>query len=89
MSEENKTCQSCGMHVQDAANFHPFAACLMIPMSKSRNEIETFVEKLFTNGQGEKADRLVLADDGPPKKDLGGWCRGAIVNRIEEFLSDS
>lgn len=28
---------------------------------------------LFTNGSGQRAQRLVLTIDGPPVRDLGGW----------------
>jgi len=43
-------------------------------------------ERLFTNGQGVRAARLVLTIDGPPKRDLGGWCEEAVVDRIVEVL---
>lgn len=45
-------------------------------------------ERLFINGAGEKADRLMLVDEDD--KDLGGWCEGAVVDQaasaIEEFF---
>lgn len=49
--------------------------------------IEQFVDSLFVNGAGERADRLVLTVDGPPSRDLGGWCRSAIVDRLHAVLS--
>ena len=37
---------------------------------------------LFTNGQGEHADRLVLTVDGPPTRDLGGLAERVVSDRI-------
>lgn len=39
-------------------------------------QIEAILDYLFTNGMGQKADRLVLVDANG--RDLGGWCRGAV-----------
>lgn len=44
--------------------------------------VEQAVDSLFVNGQGERADRLVLTRDSDPPRDLGGWCKGAIVDRL-------
>lgn len=44
--------------------------------------IAQFVDGLFVNGSGQKADRLVLTVDGPPSRDLGGWCKQAIADRL-------
>jgi hypothetical protein len=44
------------------------------------------VDSLFINGSGERADRLVLTQDGPPSRDLGGWCRGALVDQLAARL---
>jgi hypothetical protein len=49
--------------------------------------VEQFVDGLFTNGSGQKADRLVLTVDLKPPRDLGGWCRGAVVDRILTLAS--
>lgn len=47
--------------------------------------VEKIVEDLFTNGFGQKAERLVLTSvDG---RDLGGWCRGAMRDRILDGLN--
>ncbi len=43
--------------------------------------IEQIVDGLLVNGSGQKADRLVLMQDAP-KRDLGGWCRAALYDRI-------
>lgn len=44
-------------------------------------------ERLFTNGVGDIADRLVL--ELPGKRDGGGWCRKAAEDRIAEVLAVS
>ena len=51
-----------------------------------RKDAEEFVESLFTNGSKQKADRLVLTVDSSPKKDLGGLCRGAVIDRLLKLL---
>ncbi len=48
---------------------------------------ERIADRLFTNGQGKRAGRLVLTVDGPPKLDLGGWCRAAVIDQIVEELA--
>jgi hypothetical protein len=45
---------------------------------------DKIVETLFTNGAGQKADRLVL--ELPGSKDGGGWCRAAARDRIVKIL---
>lgn len=50
---------------------------------------ERIARSLFTNGQGQRAQRLVLTVDGPPLRDLGGWCERAVVDRIAEALAQS
>jgi hypothetical protein len=42
---------------------------------------------LFTNGQGEVADRLILTVDGPRPRDLGGWSEAAAIDQIVRVLS--
>ncbi len=49
--------------------------------------IAQFVDGLFVNGSGQKADRLVLVADGPPSRDLGGWCKQAIADRLMVALA--
>ena len=44
-------------------------------------------EDLFTNGSGERADRLVLTIDGPPKRDLGGWGKLPFADRLRDLLA--
>ena len=47
----------------------------------SENWIRSAVDGLFRNGFGEEASRLVLTSaDG---RDLGGWCKQAIVDQLE------
>ena len=42
-------------------------------------------DRLFTNGTGDEATRLVL--ELPGKRDGGGWCRRAVEDRIDEVLT--
>lgn len=51
-----------------------------------RARLTQIVDDLFVNSFGERADRLVLTIDGPPRRDLGGWCRQAIVDRLVALL---
>ena len=47
--------------------------------------IERITRRLFENGNGEQADRLVLTTaDG---KDLGGWCRQAVRAVVSTSLT--
>jgi hypothetical protein len=50
-----------------------------------RDVVTRIVDSLFVNGQGDVAERLVLTSKHG--RDLGGWCRGAIVDRILDGLS--
>jgi len=50
--------------------------------------IEKFVTGLFTNGNGDTADRLVLTSDGPPKRDLGGWGRKSVEDRVRALAAE-
>lgn len=45
-------------------------------------------DDLFVNGMGQEAERLVLTVDGPPTRDLGGWCKAAVVDRISGILME-
>lgn len=45
---------------------------------------ERIVAQLFVNGQGQQADRLVLASED--HRDLGGWCKRAVVDVITKYL---
>lgn len=42
-------------------------------------------DDLFHNGVGQEADRLVLTLQ--PNRDIGGWCKQAVVDRIASALS--
>jgi hypothetical protein len=44
---------------------------------------------LFTNGQRQRADRLVLTIDGPPKLDLGGWSEAGATDRVRGKLTEA
>lgn len=53
---------------------------------QSRALARRIARRLFTNGAGQQAERLVLMVDGPPKRDLGGWCMRAAVDEIVGVL---
>ena len=48
-------------------------------------ELTTLINALFTNGIGEKAERLVLVDRAG--RNLGGWSRAAIVQQLRTHLA--
>lgn len=41
-------------------------------------------DRLFENGFKQCAERLVLTSKGG--KDLGGWCKGAVLDQVEDVL---
>ena len=51
-----------------------------------RKLAERIAQELFTNGQGQRAQRLVLTIDKPTPRDLGGWAEAAVVDLIERLL---
>jgi glucokinase len=59
-------------------------------MSKQDDKIrrlsKRIARKLFTDGIGRVADRLVLEIFG---KDGGGWCESAVIDQIEKVLRKS
>lgn len=49
--------------------------------------IKAIIDDLFTNGQGKRADRLVLTDkDG---QGLGGWADFSAAARIKKIVNES
>lgn len=46
---------------------------------------ERIAHEIFVNGSGEEADRLVLTSRAG--RDLGGWCKGVIADKINEVLN--
>lgn len=46
---------------------------------------EIIARDLFTNGQGERGQRLVMIGDGD--KDLGGWGESAVKSRVKKYLT--
>ena len=48
---------------------------------------KTIARDLFTDGQGARAQRLVLTIDGPPRLDLGGLSESVVVDRIAARLT--
>lgn len=57
-------------------------------MDAIRQLAEEIAADLFTNGNGDRAGRLVLTIDGPPRRDLGGWGQKAMADRIEDKLRE-
>lgn len=49
--------------------------------ARLRALLEDAVDGLFVNGSGQRATRLVLFCDAT-QRDLGGWCKGAILDRL-------
>lgn len=47
----------------------------------------SLVNDLFVNGNGERADRLLLVDKN--SRDLGGLCESAVRDRILDALADA
>lgn len=46
---------------------------------------QRIADRLFVNGAGERAARLVLVD--AQRRDLGGWSFAAVVDQIEQVLT--
>ena len=44
-------------------------------------------DRLFVSGTGERADRLILADDRD--RDRRGWCEGAVVDQAMQAIEES
>ena len=52
-----------------------------------RQRAEALVDCLMRNGQGEQSERLVLtAQDG---RDLGGWGRLPLIDKIERAINEA
>ena len=51
---------------------------------------EKIVEELFTNGNGDKADRIQLCkkSGGILERNLGGWCKASAVDAIVRVLEE-
>lgn len=49
-----------------------------------RQAAKELLDQLFVNGFGQEAERLVLMSaDG---KDLGGWCKQAVLDTVESVF---
>jgi hypothetical protein len=58
---------------------------MSVPTEQALQTARKIVADLFVNGNGDEAHRLVLMTaDG---RDLGGWCRQSVVDRIAEGIS--
>lgn len=53
-----------------------------------RELAETIADDLFINGAGDEADRLVLTIDKPTERNLGGWSRRAVTERVIKALRE-
>lgn len=60
-------------------------AALTALRERHAEAVERAVDELFVNGQGEQSHRLVLT--GMDGRDLGGWCKQAVINTIERALT--
>jgi len=47
---------------------------------------EIIAERLFTNGAGHKAQRLVLEMENG--SDGGGWCKKTVIDQIDRILTE-
>lgn len=54
--------------------------------TEARAIAERITARLFVNGFGERAQRLVMTVDGPTPRNLGGWSERAAVGQIEGVL---
>lgn len=55
-------------------------------MMTNKQLAEKIADDLFTNHWGDKAKRLMLIlEDG---RDGGGWCKQAVIDRIERALNE-
>jgi hypothetical protein len=54
------------------------------PNNSLNAAIEEIVNRLFENGSGEKARRLVLELENG--RDGGGWCKDAVRDQIRDVL---
>lgn len=57
----------------------------------ARKLARTIARDLFTNGAGDRADRLICVQEPEgtqgPKTNLGGWCEKAVADRIVGILN--
>jgi len=53
-----------------------------------RQIADDIVERLFVNGVGERAKRLVLWNDSA-KQDLGGWCERAVRDQVIAAIEEA
>ena len=53
---------------------------------RQRKLAKDIASKLFRNGYGQEAVRLVTLDK--EGLDIGGWCKEAVVNQIMDLLKE-
>jgi hypothetical protein len=54
----------------------------LTPESKVPEEVSDLVDRLFSNGTGQEAERLVLTSSCG--ENLGGWCKRAVIDQVLE-----
>lgn len=54
--------------------------------AQARRVAIRIVDRLFTNGAGERAQRLTLTVDRPRYRDLGGWGELAAIDQVQQVL---
>ena len=47
------TCQQCGMHVENATDYHPYAACLMFKACHDGNKVQANLDAVVEYGERE------------------------------------
>ena len=68
---------------EDEMGFEKFGEKQAARKAKSINQM---VERLLTNGQGQKGTRLIIWNDNAQKYfDLGGWGRASIQSHLESL----
>lgn len=61
-------------------------AFLMLTKTRIEKIVSEIIDKIFTNGFGQEAERLMLVLPG--KGDGGGWGRGPLRDLIAKELSE-
>ncbi len=87
-SESDKRCPTCGYepihgpYWFDKPQQPSVSAPSVLALAKN------IARYLFTNGNGDKATRLVMMDEQPlrPPRNLGGWSEKAVADRIAKLL---
>ena len=60
----------------------------MLTQDEQEQIAQKITDRLFVNGVGQHAERLLLVRDRPAKIELGGWCKQAVIDQILDVLSE-